>query len=135
MPPSTLPSGSARPTRVLFVDDDLAECEVARIQLVAAGFVVLTAANGIAALNFFDAVAIDVVVTDIFMPEEDGIELIHKLRRRRPELPIVAISGGGARRDLPGLTVASALGAGMVLEKPFSADELATAIRRVLEAG
>jgi CheY-like chemotaxis protein len=125
-------SGDVRPIRVLFVDDDLDVRETTRIQLGAAGFMVLTAANGIEALSLFDALVVDVVVTDIFMPDEDGIELIQDLRRRKPRLPIVAITDGGPRRDTTVLRVAAALGAGALLLKPFSADELVTAIRRVV---
>jgi CheY-like chemotaxis protein len=87
------------------------------------------------ALSLPDALRFDVVVTDIFMPEEDGIELIQNLRRQRSDLPIVAFSGGGSHHDLSALQVAAAFGAGVVLQKPFSGDELVTAIRRVLAAG
>jgi CheY-like chemotaxis protein len=135
MPPSTLPSDSTRPTRVLFVDDDLAECEVARIQLGAAGFTVLTAASTVEALAVFDAHEVDVVVTDIYMPGEDGIALIQDLRRRRPWLPIVAITGGGIHQDTSPLRVAAALGAGALLLKPFQVDELVGAIQRLLVVG
>jgi DNA-binding response OmpR family regulator len=133
MPSSSPISGDVRPIRVLFVDDDLDAREAARVQLSTAGFTPLTAGNGLEALSLFDALVIDVVVTEIFMPDEDGIELIQDLRRRRPRLPIVAITDGGPRHDTTVLRVAAALGAGALLLKPFSADELDTAIRRVLE--
>jgi CheY-like chemotaxis protein len=125
----------ASKVKVLFVDDDLGAREFALILLGAAGFDVVTATNGVTALALVDAIAFDIVVTDIFMPGEDGIELIQDLRRRRPKLPVVAITGGGTHRDMSALKVASALGAGAVLEKPFSSDVLVAAIRSVLEAG
>jgi CheY-like chemotaxis protein len=128
------PSGDVRPIRVLFVDDDLDTREAARIELDVAGFKVATAANGVEALALFDALGFDVVVTDIFMPEEDGIELIQDLRRRCPVLPIVAISGGGSRRDSSALQAATAFGASVVLVKPLGADELVAAIRRAIAA-
>ena len=119
------------PLRLLFVDDELEAFEVVRARLAEAGFVVVTASNGVEALRLFDALVVDVVVTDIFMPESDGIELIQELRRRRPTLPIVAISGGGVRRDLAAMPVALALGATEALFKPFTADALVAAVRRV----
>jgi CheY-like chemotaxis protein len=124
----------ASKVQVLFVDDDSDAREIALIQLDAAGFKVTTAANGLTALALFDALHFDVVVTDIFMPEEDGLELIQNLRGRRPALPIVAVTGGGRRRDTSVLDAALAFGAGAVIEKPISGDALVAAILRVLEA-
>jgi two-component system, chemotaxis family, chemotaxis protein CheY len=122
-----------RLVRVLFVDPDLDSRESARTQLTAAGFQVLSAANGVEALSLLDALVVDVVVTEIYMPDEDGIELIQALRRRRPKLPVVAITDDGPRRDRAMLRVAAALGAGAMLHKPFSADELVAVIRRLVE--
>jgi CheY-like chemotaxis protein len=121
------------PLRVLFVDDDADAREIASIQLASAGFEVVTAANSVEALSLFDTLAVDVVVTDIFMPAEDGIELIQDVRARKPRFPIVAISGGSLRH-LKALGVASSLGADALLEKPCDADELVAAVRLVLEA-
>jgi two-component system, chemotaxis family, chemotaxis protein CheY len=125
----------ARPIRVLFVDDEPAVREIAALWLHAAGFDVVTAADGVSALRHFDAARFDVVVTDIFMPEVDGIELIQDLRRRRPELPVVAISGGGTYRDNSALIVASSLGADAALLKPFDCGELVAVIRHAVGAG
>jgi CheY-like chemotaxis protein len=123
-----------RPVRVLYVDDEAEERALASVQLGSEGFEVIVAANGVEALRIFDDTPIDVVVTDIFMPDEDGIELIQDLRRRRPMLPIVAITGGGTHHDTSALRVAAALGAGALLLKPFRSSELVVAIRRVLES-
>jgi CheY-like chemotaxis protein len=122
------------PVRVLFVDDHPDARALARVQLELEGFEVVEAENGIEALRVFDEVPVDVVVTDIFMPDEDGIELIQDLRRRRPKLPIVAITGGGPHHDTVALRVAAALGAGAMLLKPVDAEDLVAAIRRVLAA-
>jgi CheY-like chemotaxis protein len=127
------PVGS-RPLRVLFVDDDMQTRASISVLLGELGFVAVTAANGLVALHLFDKIEVDVVVTDIFMPEEDGIELIQDLRRRRSDLPIVAFSGGGSHHDLSALHVAAAFGAGAVLQKPFSGAELVAAIRHVVGA-
>jgi CheY-like chemotaxis protein len=124
---------SGPPLRVLFVDDEGDVREIARVQLRAAGFEVVTAASGVEALALFDARRFDVVVTDLFMPERDGIELIQDLRAREPGLPIVAISGASPHH-LTALEVAKELGADATLHKPYGADELVRAIRRVVEA-
>ena len=63
---------------------------------------------------------IDVVVTDILMPEKDGIELLMELRERAPDLPVIAISGGGRISSLNYLETASAMGAVAVFNKPFN---------------
>src|SRR5262245_42925604 len=81
---------AAAALEVLFVDDDQDTRRLVRLQLHAVGFNVITAKNGNEALELFEALQFDVVVTDIFMPISDGIELIQELRRRHPRLPIVA---------------------------------------------
>jgi CheY-like chemotaxis protein len=126
-------SDAGRHVRLLFVDDEEDERALASVQLGAEGFEVVEAENGREALRIFDESPFDVVVTDIFMPDEDGIELIQALRRRQPQLPIVAITGGGTHHDTSALRVAAALGAGALLLKPFRSAELVAAIRRVLE--
>jgi DNA-binding response OmpR family regulator len=127
-------SDDVRPVRVLFVDPDLDTRESARVQLQDAGFLPVTAASAVEALALLDALVVDVVVTEIYMPDEDGIELIQDIRRRRAKLPIVAVAGDGPRHDRAVLRVAAALGAGAMLHKPFRGDELVAAIRLVLEA-
>jgi CheY-like chemotaxis protein len=133
MDPSTHELDVCR-VRVLFVDDDPEARALARVQLELEGFVVVEADGGVEALHLLETIDVDVVVTDIFMPDEDGIELIQDLRRRRPRLPIVAITGGGIHHDTTALRVAAALGAGALLLKPIESEELVAAIRRVLAA-
>jgi CheY-like chemotaxis protein len=126
---------SAHAVRILLVDDNDELRRVMRIRLALEGYDVVEAADGFEAIRLFEREPTDVVVTDIYMPVEDGIELIGELRRYIPRVPIVAMSGGGSREDGTALEVATAFGADEVLEKPFRADALIAAIRRVLEAG
>jgi CheY-like chemotaxis protein len=96
------------------------------------GYVVTSAANGAEA---FEAIAhnkFDVVITDLLMPEKDGIEVIGELRRKQPEARIVAMSGGGRGSRDHYLQTASGLGAHAVLGKPFSVSELTAALDSVL---
>jgi DNA-binding NtrC family response regulator len=118
---------------VLVVEDDLDERIADRVLLGAAGFDVVTAVNAAEATQLFGAGFVDVVVTDILLPGESGVSLIHHLRRLRPAFPIVAISGGGLAHDLSALRKAGALGV-ETLVKPFRTGDLVAAIRRALEA-
>jgi two-component system, chemotaxis family, chemotaxis protein CheY len=119
-------------TRILVVDDDARVRMTARALLEAAGFQVVEAESGDAALRVLTSEAVEVVLTDIFMPHTDGIELIHALRRESPELPIVAMSGGGFDGGKDVLSVARLLGAAGIVQKPLTQRKLVGAIRRAL---
>jgi two-component system, chemotaxis family, chemotaxis protein CheY len=71
------------------------------------------------------------VVTDIFMPDQDGLELIRSVRKKWPELPIIAMSGGGNIGNLDVLRAAKAMGAVQVLTKPFDFEELKKCLAEV----
>jgi CheY-like chemotaxis protein len=120
--------------RILVVDDNEQLRRLTRLTLGLEGFEVVEASNGREAIQKFEAEPVDVVVTDLFMPEEDGLELIGRLRQFIPRVPIIAISGGGSLRNNASLQAAGMLGADDVLEKPFDPDDLAAMIRRVLAA-
>jgi CheY-like chemotaxis protein len=119
-------------TRILVVDDDARVRTTARLLLEAAGFQVVEAESGGAALRVLSAEDVEVVLTDIFMPDTDGIELIHLLRRESPDLPIVAMSGGGFNDGKDVLAVARLFGAAQIVQKPLTQRKLVGAIRRAL---
>jgi CheY-like chemotaxis protein len=119
-------------TRVLVVDDDARVRTTARALLEAAGFQVVEAENGSTALGLVGSEPVEVVLTDIFMPDTDGIELIHTLRRASPNLPIVAMSGGGYDDGKEVLSVARLLGAVGIVQKPLTRRTLVGAIRRAV---
>jgi len=96
-----------------------------------AGHAVLMTVNGNEGIKALHQNAVDLVVTDIFMPEQDGLETIAALRKQRPNLPVIAISGGNLISEEM-LTVAKALGAQQVLQKPFGLDGLLAAVEKVL---
>ncbi|HEX9886029.1 MAG TPA: response regulator, partial [Longimicrobiales bacterium] len=119
--------------RILVVDDDPDVVGVIRKELVACGHDVVTAADGETALEWADARALDLVVADLVLPGMDGIELMLALRRRWPELPLLAISGGGlVSKDIL-LGMAEQLGAHGILQKPFASSELRKAVDALLE--
>jgi CheY-like chemotaxis protein len=117
-------------TRILVVDDDARVRTIARALLEADGFQVVEAESGGAALRLLSSEVVDVVLTDIFMPDTDGIELIHALHRDSPDLAIVAMSGGGFGDGKEVLSVARLLGAAQIVQKPLTRRKLVGAIRR-----
>ena len=120
-------------TRVLIVDDDPDVRTSLGIVLRAMGYETLTAADGAQVLACIHAEHVDVLVTDVFMPERDGIEMIAQVRREFPGLKIIAMSGGGGRRKRADyLEVARRIGADATLSKPFDATRLLLALRDVL---
>ena len=112
--------------RILVVDDRAGVRATARALLEAAGHEIVEAESGRTALDIVRTEDVQLVLTDVFMPDTDGIELIHALRRQAPEIPLVAMSGGG--RDV--LAVARLLGAAAIVEKPLTQRKLLSAIRR-----
>jgi DNA-binding response OmpR family regulator len=125
-------SDGPRP-RVLVVDDDHDLRELIRSSLEIAGFDAFDAADGREAMGLFVDRSPDVVVTDIFMPEMDGLELLMKLREFLPRVPVIVISGGGQHRDRTSVRAALALGAVELLTKPCDMNDVVAAVRRALD--
>jgi two-component system, chemotaxis family, chemotaxis protein CheY len=117
---------------VLVIEDDDHLRRLLRAVLERAGYTVDDAPNGAAGLRRFYAHPADVVVTDIIMPEKEGLETIIELKRDHPDVKIIAISGGGARLDAQYLPSAKALGADCTIEKPFEPREVIEAVGGLL---
>ena len=118
--------------RVLVIDDEQLARFTIREILETAGHEVVEAKNGNQGVSFQRSSACDIVVTDIIMPEKEGVETIIELRKDYPDLPIIAISGGGRTRNLDFLKIAEQYGAHTILAKPFSEDELLDAVDSLL---
>jgi CheY-like chemotaxis protein len=119
--------------RILVIDDDEDARAVLRRMLEAAGHSVLLASNGAEGLKLQRISKSDVVITDIFMPEKEGLETIRELKDLDPEIAIIAISGGGKSLSATGsLQTAHTLGA-EVLVKPFGSANLLAAIGKLLK--
>jgi DNA-binding response OmpR family regulator len=116
---------------ILLIDDDRALRTTLSILLQRAGFLVVCAENGKEGLRLFSKDAFDLVVTDLIMPEMEGIETIMAIRRLAPNIKIIAMSGG-ARNSPAYLQVAGHLGANEVLIKPFEARTLVEVVRNLL---
>ena len=115
--------------RILVIDDDPEIRDSVEETLVAAAHEVLTASNGKDGIQLCRAHPPDLVITDLLMPEKDGLEIIQELRSRSPRLKIIAMSG--APSDWKVLEMAKKLGAQETLTKPFLAQEMVDAVARV----
>jgi CheY-like chemotaxis protein len=119
---------------ILIADDSAANRLTLKLELADAGFDVDEAASGTEAMDRLKARSYSAVVTDIWMPGANGIEVIQAIRAIDSEVPVFAITGGG-----PGLSIASAAalaevwGAEKVYVKPFDVRDLVGAIREVLD--
>ncbi len=117
---------------ILVVEDEEGVRTVVRAALEQVGYRVTTATNGIEATRLLEDGGYELVLTDVLMPDKDGIEVISDLRRECPELPIIAMSGGGRLPRDGYLAIARHLGAHAILQKPFTVDELLATVDRLL---
>jgi CheY-like chemotaxis protein len=117
--------------RILVIDDDANIRYTLRQMLTHAGHEVLEAPDGADGLRIFRQQRPDLVITDIFMPERDGLEVILALKREFPTMKIIAISGGGQYSDVEYLTISKKLGADLMLRKPFSRRDVLAALQKV----
>lgn len=118
--------------RVLVVDDEKDLRAAIRRQLEGANHTVVEAADGNAAVQVFRMLPVDLVITDILMPGKEGIETIIELRQERPDVPIIAMSGGGRTHTRQYLELAQRLGVKGILKKPFRRSELLAAVAAAL---
>jgi two-component system chemotaxis response regulator CheY len=110
--------------KILIVDDDAAIRRVLDRLLTRAGYDVIQAANGFEAIDSYRAHPVDLVITDMYMPGADGLDVINRLRAEYPQARFIAISGGGFVDPARALEAASVAGALNTLPKPFSPDAL-----------
>jgi len=118
--------------RILVIDDDQAIRTVMRRVLEKAGHVVTEAEDGEAGLALLEEELPDMVVTDLLMPEKEGIETILEMRQSFPDLPVLAVSGADGGVEEGPLLDARLLGADSTLSKPFSLEEFLEAVEDVL---
>lgn len=119
--------------RILVVDDDAAVRALLREVLEEEGFTVKEAADGKQGVVSYRDDPTDLIITDILMPEKDGVELIMELQESFPDVKIIAMSGGGRGLDAEfNLRIARDFGALQRLEKPFTRKSLLGAVDKVL---
>jgi len=117
---------------ILLIDDDAAGREVTAEVLRQAGHTVTTAPDGKAGLALYHAEPHDLIITDINMPEMDGLELVMALRHIEPRPRVIAISGGYQFSESLYLPVAQRLGVQRTLTKPIRAEALLRNVAEVL---
>lgn len=120
-------------TTILVVDDEELVRATLCQMLEQAGYEVIEAANGDQGLRVFQEYEVDLVITDIFMPGKEGIETIRELRKLRPDVKIIAISGGGRTRNMDYLELAKDFGAKRALTKPFQREQVLSAVNATFE--
>lgn len=118
--------------RILIIDDDILIREMLSQMLEKEGFEVAYAENGIKAERIYRKTPVDLVITDIIMPDKEGLETIVELRRDFPHIKIIAISGGGRIGPEPYLKMAKSMGAMFTFVKPIDRKELLDAIGKAL---
>lgn len=118
-------------TRVLVIDDEEIVREATATMLRQSGYFVVEAGNGEEALALLDnGDRFDLIITDLVMPGKEGIETIQVIKKAFPEIQLIAMSGAMSSETY--LKAASALGAGVSLQKPFRRQELLDAVRKCL---
>ncbi len=119
--------------RILVIDDEPQVRTVLLKSLERDGYQVMDAPNGKVGMELFQEEPFDLVITDIVMPEKEGIETIGELRHYFPETKIIAISGGGQSLNADYvLRTAEALGVHCTLFKPFAIEKFLNAVKHVL---
>ena len=119
---------------ILVIDDDKQIRDLMRKVLEGAGHTVVDAPNGRMDMQLWRVNRSDLIITDILMPEQDGLELIRELRRDAPEAKIIALSGGGQKLHLDTLDLARKFGAVGTLNKPFGITELLDIVQSTLHS-
>jgi CheY-like chemotaxis protein len=118
--------------RILVVDDDPGIRKTLEIGLRKAGYEVLPARDGAEAMRLWQEGGADLIITDLNMPDKNGLEVIMELRAFSRSTPIIAISGGGRTQQLGLLDDAKLLGAVRTIAKPFSLVEMLAAVEQEL---
>ncbi len=118
-------------SKVLIIDNDPLLCDTLKMAAEGASHTVKLAQNGREGIEIFETFGPDVVVTDILMPEKEGMETIVELRRLNPDVPIIAMSGAAPAGNISFLRIAQKLGANKTLSKPFAMTDFTAAIAAV----
>jgi DNA-binding NtrC family response regulator len=120
--------------RILVIDDDRQMRLMLEAMLKSAGYEVRVIEDGVLAQAAVREFKPDLVVTDLFMPEKEGLQTITELRREAPKLKLMAISGGTPLSSMDFLAVAKKMGAHKTLAKPFARQDMLTAVAELIGA-
>ncbi len=118
--------------RILVIDDEETVLEVVQQILERHGYDVLLTDDGDEGIRLCREEEVDLVITDVIMPNKEGLEIILELRRNFPNVKVIAMSGGGHIGPNEYLDLAAKMGAQRTLNKPFVMNDLLIAVREVL---
>jgi CheY-like chemotaxis protein len=119
-------------SRILVVDDNTSMREAICEMLRQAGYEAISVEHGRLAAQIHRNEPVDLIITDLFMPDTDGLEIIYHFRHEFPDVKIIAISGGGSRGLVELLSVAKRMGAQRALMKPFTWEDLFAAVQELI---
>jgi len=122
-------------SHILLLDDDEDFRESMAEVLERNGHTVFTDSDGVDVLEHLHALDIEIVITDVVMPEQDGIKTLMEIKRNYPDTSVVVVSGGGRIEAGAYLRAVESLQADAVLRKPVSAERLLETVARVQDAG
>ncbi|HAG16545.1 MAG TPA: response regulator [Bacteroidales bacterium] len=118
--------------KIVVIDDD-AQFRMMMVEMLERkGYEVYAAADGEEGIQLWESLSPDLVITDIIMPNKEGIETILELKRKNKAVKIIAISGGGRTNAQDNLRSAKLLGASLTLAKPFESAELMAAVVKLI---
>ena len=120
--------------RILIIDDRVEIRRLLRLVLESAAHEVLEAGDGAEGLKCVDNQKPDLVITDIFMPDKDGLEILREMRKTHPGMNVIAMSGGGQFGNMDIMRIARSFGAFRVMAKPFSLSEVLQIVNAALAA-
>ena len=118
--------------RILIIDDEPNILLMLKKMLERSGYIVDMAINGKEGLELFTKFPADLIITDIVMPEKEGLETIREIKKDHPHVKIIAISGGGRIDSTEYLASARLFGASRIFQKPFKQKEIVTAVKELL---
>lgn len=119
--------------RILVIDDEPSVLDLLQRILESEGYAVEVASNGLEGVELFRLQPCDLVISDMVMPVKDGLQTILELRNIAPNLPVIAISGGGVISKERYLTVAGYLGRVKTIAKPFAVEAIVKAVAGLLQ--
>ena len=121
-------------TRVLIIDDEEPIRSMLKLMLERDGYEVDEAPDGMEAIRIYRQNPADLIITDLIMPNQDGIGMIIALKKEFPDVKIIAMSGGGLNKPEGYLKGAKKLGAACTLTKPIDRNEMLRAVKDVLRS-
>ena len=119
--------------RILIIDDEPQIRSMLTLMLERDGFEVVEAPDGVEGIKVYRQNPADLIITDLIMPNKDGIGMIIDLKKEFPDVKIIAMSGGGLNKPDGYLKGAKKLGASCTLTKPIDREEMLRAVRDILK--